>query len=174
MTEELKVIAFDLFGTVLDFSGVPRDEVRAYAQQLQDSRENGWKPLQLPKHWERLKAFPDAAEGLELLRTKYRVVTCSNAPLELQDVLIGNNGLPFDALIPLEANQVYKPDFRAYMTVCQILQVEPEEVLMVTANRDFGDIEGSGAAGMKSQLIRNGEIGMVGLAKMLGCSRCTT
>ena len=171
MTKELKVIAFDLFGTVLDFAGVDRDEVRAYAQQLRDSRANGWRPLQLPKHWERLKAFPDAADGLKLLRTKYRVVTCSNAPLELQTVLVANNGLPFDALIPLEANQVYKPDFRAYMTVCQIMSVEPENVLMVTANKDFGDLEGAEAAGMKSVLIRDDNIPTItALAELLECS----
>lgn len=149
-----KVIAFDVFGTVFDLANVSRDEVRDYVKQL---KQVDWRPLRLPAHWEALPAHPDAAEGIARLRKSFMVVTCSNGPLGLQAKLSKHNGISWDAIIPLELNRVYKTDPRAYMTVCEVLGVEPAEVLMVTANRTFGDLEASRALGMQAQLIRDGD-----------------
>jgi len=154
----IDVIAFDLFGTVVDMSGVPIEEMKDYAHQLRKFQRGGWEPLELPEHWGQLLAFDDAVEGLRMLSEEFRVVTCSNAPLGLQNSLALINGLPFDAIVPLEANRVYKTDPKAYLTVCQVMRVKPENVLMVTANKDFGDLEASVAVGMQSVLIRDDKI----------------
>lgn len=148
----MKVIAFDVFGTVFDFADVPREEIRDYARQL---RQVPWQPLSLPKSWETMPAHPDSIEGIAALREQFTVVTCSNGPLGLLAKMSKNAGIWWDAIIPLEMNQVYKPDHRAYMTVCEVLDVEPSDILMVTANKDFGDLEASQACGMKSILIRD-------------------
>jgi HAD superfamily hydrolase (TIGR01493 family) len=164
----LNVIAFDVFGTVVDFAGVPREEVREYARQL---RRPEWSPLLLPDSWASLPAHPDSAEGIERLRQKFFVVTCSNGPLGLMARLAKNAGLRWDAIIPLELNRVYKPDPRAYLTVCEVLNVSPAAVTMVTANKDFGDLEGSAAVGMTPVLIRgqSGVPTITALAESLGC-----
>ncbi len=164
----MNVIAFDVFGTVFDLSGVEREEVRAYARQL---RRPEWAPLTLPPSWERLPAHPDAAFGIELLRRKFFVVTCSNGPLGLLAKLSKHNGISWDAIIPLELNKVYKPDPRAYLTVCEVLGVEPAAVTMVTANETFGDLEASAALGMTPRLIRNPgtPATIMELAESLGC-----
>lgn len=146
-----KVIAFDVFGTVFDLSSVSRDEVRDYVKQL---RQEPWAPLNLPEHWTRLPAHPDSREGIERLRKNFMVVTCSNGPLGLLAKLSKHNGINWDAIIPLELNRVYKTDPKAYMTVCEVLDVQPADVLMVTANRTFGDLEAATALGMSAQLIR--------------------
>lgn len=151
----LKVIAFDVFGTVFDLSSVDRDEVRAYARHLKAFHHtNAWLPLELPKSWETLPAHADSAEGVAKLRERYKVVTCSNGPRPLLTKLSAHNGIEWDEIIALEMNRVYKPNPRAYLTVCEVMNVEPSEVMMVTANETFGDLEASAALGMTPMLIR--------------------
>jgi 2-haloalkanoic acid dehalogenase type II len=164
----ITVIAFDLFGTVFDLSGVSHQEIKDYVAHI---RQPEWSPLQLPKSWEHLPAHPDSSEGLERLRRKFFVVTCSNGPLGLTAKLSKNAGIRWDCIIPLELNRVYKTNFRAYMTVCEILSVSPQQVMMVTANKDFGDLEASVALGMTSMLIRgtDGPQTIIELAASLGC-----
>ena len=146
----MKVLAFDCFGTVFDLSGVAHEEVRAYAKHIHQPE---WSPLKLPQAWESLPAHPDALEALERLREQYMVVTCSNGPLGLLAKLSKANGISWDAIIPLELNKVFKPNPKAYLTVCEVLGVEPSQVTMVTANRTFGDLEAARALGMQAFLI---------------------
>lgn len=147
----IKVIAFDCFGTVFDMSGVRREELVDYANHI---RKPLWSPLHLPKSWEYMPAHPDASYGLAMLREKFLVVTCSNGPLGLLARLSKNASIEWDAIIPLEMNRVFKPDLLAYLTVCQVLDVDASEVMMVTANKTFGDLEASAKLGMTPQLIR--------------------
>lgn len=164
----MEVIAFDVFGTVFDLSGVDREEVRAYVRHI---RQPEWSPLRLPASWETLPAHPDAAEGIALLQRQFFVVTCSNGPLGLLARLSKRNGIVWDAIVPMELNRVYKPNPRAYLTVCEVLGVYSEEVTMVTANKDFGDLEAAAALGMKAALIRGDSVlkTIVDLARQLGC-----
>jgi 2-haloalkanoic acid dehalogenase type II len=148
-----KLIAFDLFGTVFDLSGVDRSEVRAYLDHI---RKTEWSPLELPRSWESLPAFPDAMEGLTRLRRIAMVVTMSNAPAITQAQLLENsNGATFDDLFRLERYHVYKPKPRAYMALCVNYEMDPADILMVTANEKFGDLEAARALGMQAQLIRS-------------------
>jgi 2-haloacid dehalogenase len=146
----IKVIAFDVFGTVFDLSGVDREEIRSYAQHI---RKPEWSPLTLPDSWLDLWPHADSKEGIARLRHGFTVVTCSNAPLGFMAKLSKKAGIIWDAIIPLELNKVYKPNPLAYMTVCEVTGVQPCEVMMVTANKDFGDLEASAALGMTPQLI---------------------
>lgn len=154
----IKVIAFDVFGTVFDLSQVERNEVRTYIQHIKQSE---WFPLKLPKHWEILPAHTDSREGIEMLRKDYTVVTCSNGPLGLLTKLSKHNNISWDAIIPLELNKVFKPNHKAYLTVCEVLDVAPEEVLMVTANEKFGDLEAAKEVGMSSILIRDDKLSTI-------------
>lgn len=162
----MKVIAFDVFGTVFDLSGVPQEEVRAYGRHIKKAE---WTPLVLPPSWQSLPAHPDAAEGISLLRGKYMVVTCSNGPLGLLARLSKHNNIEWDAIIPLELNKVFKPNTAAYMTVCDVLGVPPQDVLLVTANEKFGDLEAAKAVGMWTALIRaeGGPKDIIELARLL-------
>lgn len=148
----IKVIAFDVFNTVVDLSSVPRQEVIEYAHHI---RKPEWSPLTLPKSWESLPAFPDSLEGLRLLSPRFEIVTCSNGSLPMLYRLSRRNGIQWSTIVPLEINRVYKPNPAAYMTVCEVCGVEPHEVAMVTANKDFGDLEASQSLGMLPILIRN-------------------
>lgn len=167
----MQVIAFDCFGTVFDLSVAQRADLRAYAEHI---RRPEWSPLRLPEYWETLPAHPDSAAGIRRLRSKFFVVTCSNGPLGLLAKLSKNAGISWDAIIPLELNRVFKPDQRAYLTVCEVLGVEPKDVTMVTANEKFGDIEAAGGLGMSTVLVRRYSDGygpktIAELADTLGC-----
>jgi 2-haloalkanoic acid dehalogenase type II len=166
----LKVIAFDLFGTVFDLSKVDRAEISAYVKQL---RQDVWQPLELPESWGDIQPHPDAKEGIQLLRKQYEVITFSNCPLDLQRHLLAKAGIEFQFLFPLENYHIYKPNEIAYKTLSRYyFAVKPEEIMVVSANKTFGDIEGARAAGMKSCLIRNGEPNtIIDLACQLGISR---
>lgn len=163
----MKVLAFDVFGTIVKLDGVPREEIKAYVDHI---RKPTWTPLELPRSWETLPAFDDVAENILRLRVAgYFCVTCSNAPLGLQAKLMSYNGISFDALIPLEMCKAYKTNPRCYWLVCDVLGVKPEDVTMITGNKTFGDIEASRSIGMNAMLIRqpDGLNGMNDLAKAL-------
>jgi 2-haloalkanoic acid dehalogenase type II len=161
----LKVLAFDVFGTVFDLSQVDRSEVRAYVEHI---RGPEWRPLELPESWRSLKAHADAAAGIARLRERFQVVTCSNGPIALLAEISKAAGISWDALIPLETAQVYKPNPRAYQLICDVMRVRADEVAMITANATFGDLEASGVLGMRPVLIRDGNIATIGaLADLL-------
>lgn len=169
----MKVIAFDLFGTVFDLSETPREEIRAYLDQCVDPV---WKPLELPKSWSGLAAFDDVEEGLKRLSKHFLIATCSNAPMRLTYDLFWENGLVAPLVCPLETIKRYKPHPHCYLSVCEWAGVEPHEAMMVTANPTFGpypfgDLEIAGAIGMKTQLIRNPGCPqtIIELAEQLGC-----
>ena len=149
----VRLIAFDVFGTVHDHMQVPYEERKAYVDQL---RRPEWAPLRLPASWAQMPPHPDSAEGIRKLREKgYLVITCSNGPLGLQARMAKNAGISWDAILPLEMEKVYKPDPRAYGLILRVFDVRPEEVLFVTANERAGDLEASRAAGMSAVLIRS-------------------
>ena len=169
----LKVIALDLFGTVFDMAGVPRDEIRAYLNQCVDPV---WRPLELPESWKKLEPFPDAREGLSRIGAEYHIATCSNAPFSFQLPLFLDNMLTYSGLVGLEQIERYKPHPACYLHACEYMGVEPHEAMMVTANPTFGpypfgDLEIAGAIGMQTQLIRNPGCPqtIIELAELLGC-----
>ena len=150
----IRCIAFDLFGTVFDMSGIPRDQIAAYVEHV---RRNDFSPYQFSAAWYNLKPHPDAAAGIKTLNELgYTTCTLSNAKWDLADTLCSAHDLQFHRIIDLVPHRVYKPHIDAYRVVEKEMAVEPEACLMVTANPTFGDIEGAAAIGMKSQVIRHG------------------
>ena len=149
----IKVLAFDLFGTVFDVFTVPRGELSDYGDTI---RAPEWKPFVWPKTWEKMPAFPDSKFGLRALQSYgYYTVALSNAPLALAMRMIANADLAFNAIIPLETIKTYKPNPACYTFAQQLCGVERHEFAMISANKSFGDIEVALALGMGAQLIRN-------------------
>lgn len=150
----LKVIAFDLFGTVFDATTVDRDEVRAYVRHVRNNCIE-WLPLLLPASWSNIPAHSDSVEGLKLLRRAgFKVVTCTNWPEYQINAVSNNAGIEWDHKVLLERYRIYKPHLSAYAAICQELGVSADEVLMVTANPGAGDDTQPARIGMRSQLIR--------------------
>jgi HAD superfamily hydrolase (TIGR01493 family) len=149
----VKVLAFDLFGTVFDVADVPREELRAYGDTI---RAPEWQPFIWPKSWETMPAFPDSKFGLRALQAYgYYTVALSNAPLALAMRMIAHADLAFNAIIPLELIETYKPNPACYTYAQNLCGVERHEFVMISANKSFGDIEAALGLGMGAQLIRN-------------------
>ena len=152
----IEVVAFDLFGTVFDLSGVSMFELRDYAQHI---KKPEWSPIEFPKSWESLPAHPDAKEGLDKLNKIVETATFSNCPIDLQTKLLTNHDLWFDNLIDLSSIKTFKPNPKAYEFLATFYaadDIPADRILVVSANEHFGDIEGARAAGMRSCLIRHG------------------
>ncbi len=168
---DIKVLAFDVFGTVFDLSNVDKGEIRNYVKLVHG---NKWVPLRIPESWEGLSAHPDAVEGIARLRRHYTVVTLSNCPLASLVKLSRANDITWDAIIPIELKKVYKPNLEAYRTVYEVLDIFPDQVMMVTANKTFGDLEAADCLGMRKALVRDTSIpegykDVNHLAQVLGC-----
>lgn len=151
-----RVVAFDLVNTVLDVSRVPSADVRAYVKHIYAYRETGvYRKLVVGHGWLKAEPFPEATEGLNLLKAKgFHVVTCSNLPADLQALLSVQLDLPFHDIIDLARVEAFKTAEVCYRFVCSVCNCGPADVVFVSANKDFGDIEASRAIGMTPALIR--------------------
>lgn len=150
----IRVVAFDLFGTVFDASGVPADERRDYVRHVRKNAVD-WLPLSLPESWKTMPVHPDSVEGIAAIRAKgIKVVTLTNWPREQIEAASNNAGIVWDRLVLLERYRIYKPHLSAYAAVCEELKTAPWEVLMVTANPGAGDDTTPLVLGMATQVIR--------------------
>ena len=134
---------------------VPKEDLVYYGNVL---RNPIWQPLVFPDTWKHIPAHKDSKLGLEMLKSRHKVIALSNAPKDMMLELSANNGIVWDHVIGLEAYKVYKPNPLAYLVACAELDCNPSECLMVSANKTFGDIENSRKVGMNSVLIRSEEI----------------
>jgi 2-haloalkanoic acid dehalogenase type II len=150
-----KVLFFDIFNTVLNLASIPKEEVANYVANSRDATV--WAPLMLPDSWLQLQPHDDAPLGLRRLRLNYTIVALSNAPLWFLSRVFKATRLDFDAIVPLETIQKYKPDPATYKFACDLLRVTPDEAMMITANPTFGDVEGSTGIGMRCQVLSRRE-----------------
>lgn len=143
----VKTIFFDTFNTLYSMGDCTREEITAYAAHV---NAPAWSPLTLPDHWRKLPAHDGEVYVLDQLRRHFRCIAFSNGPVDLQIDLAKHNGVSWDFIVPLEAYLVFKPNLAAYLAAIASVKASPESCLMVTANKDFGDIEGAKAAGMQA------------------------
>lgn len=152
----IKLIGLDLINTVIDIKKVAKDhQLQAYGDHLREFCLTGrWNPLKFPEAWKSAPPFKDSKAGLsDLQKLGYRVVTFTNAPIPFQLEWVSRNSLPFHCLTPLECYQLYKPDKYAYLILSKHYNIPLDKILVVTANYNFGDLENSIKAGMKSQYV---------------------
>jgi FMN phosphatase YigB (HAD superfamily) len=150
----LKVLAFDCFGTIFDMSGVDRSEVSDYVKSSKGKSGDEWLPLSLPRSWYQLRAHPDSAEGIRVLRSKYICVALSNGPVDLITEISRLAGIDWDLIVPIQLRKVYKDHLDAYRILLELYPYEAGEFAMVTANPGFGDVEAASSLGMKPIVIR--------------------
>jgi 2-haloacid dehalogenase len=121
--------------------------------------------------YDNLSPYPDAKEALAALKD-YRRAILSNGSPGMLDALVRNTGLDdyLNAWISVDANEVFKPHFRAYELVQARLNVRPEEVVFVSSNgfdvagaRSFGfkvaQIERVTRAALRAELLNGAPIG---------------
>jgi FMN phosphatase YigB (HAD superfamily) len=156
------IVIFDLFNTLLDISEVPLGARRDYQRKIVGDNET---IEDLEEGFESSKFFMPEDKLNKILediknRFNVRISTFSNCPISLQKILLKN--VPaIEVGIPLAELGTKKPRQNAYEEVPEWFGLPPEDILVVTANRKFGDLEGAASAGMKSLWIESGKISMV-------------
>ena len=100
--------------------------------------------------WHHLDPWPDSPAGLTRLKAKYIIGTMSNGNVSLMTNMAKYAGLPWDVILGAELAQAYKPDPRTYLTGAELLDLRPEEVMMVAAHQS--DLLAAGAEGPEDRI----------------------
>ncbi|CAD5373237.1 Haloacid dehalogenase [Rubrivivax sp. A210] len=137
--------------------------------------------------WHRLAPWPDSVPGLQRLKPRYTLATLSNGNLSLLVAMARHAGLPWDAVLSAELFRHYKPDREVYLGAARLLDLHPQQLLMVAAHP--GDLRAAAACGLRTAYVarplehgpggameawREGEFdfvadSLVALADQLGC-----
>ena len=106
--------------------------------------------------WHSLKSWPDAAEAIERLRSRYTVVVLTVLSWSIAVDCSRHNGISWDGIISCEFLGDYKPDPAAYEAALKLLRLDPSRAMMVAAHQ--GDLRAAMSVGMKSAYVhREGE-----------------
>jgi len=121
------------------------------------SRLNGLDPTRNEikswmESWQQLNAFPEVVAGLDRLRTRFKLVALSNGNPWFLDHLVKNRiQYDFDDVLSVELVGIFKPSPAVYRRAARELDLEPSELLMVSAN-SF-DVMGARMCGLRGAYI---------------------
>ena len=105
----------------------------------------------LNRAWHRLDPWPDTVAGLTRLKARYVITTLSNGNLSLLTNMAKRAGLPWDCVISAELFRHYKPDPEAYLGCADLLDVAPDELMLVAAHAS--DLRGAQRAGLRTAWV---------------------
>ena len=88
----------------------------------------------LNKVWHRLDPWPDSVAGLARLKRRYVISTFSNGNVALLTDMAKSAGLPWDLILSAELVKHYKPDPETYLMAPNLLDLRPDEVMLVAAH----------------------------------------
>lgn len=88
----------------------------------------------LNRVWHRLEPWPDSVTGLSRLKERYVITTLSNGNVALLTNMAKRAGLPWDLILSAELVRHYKPDPETYLMVPTLLDLRPEQVMLVAAH----------------------------------------
>jgi 2-haloacid dehalogenase len=101
--------------------------------------------------WHRLTPWPDSVAGLGRLKQRYTICTLSNGNLSLLVAMARHGGLPWDAVLSAELFGHYKPDPEVYLGAARLLDLRPEQVMMVAAHPS--DLRAAAACGLRTAYV---------------------
>jgi 2-haloacid dehalogenase len=166
--ENIKVLAFDVFGTVVDW----RSSVIAEGEQLGatkgldvDYRQMLEETLvkfeidclseeeidDFNRAWHRLKPWRDSVPGLQRLKSRFVITTLSNGNISLLTNMAKHAGLPWDCILSAENVKRYKPHPEVYLLVPQLFDLAPNQVMMVAAHEH--DLQSARKHGLRTAYV---------------------
>jgi 2-haloacid dehalogenase len=101
--------------------------------------------------WHRLDPWPDSVEGLTRLKQRFVVTTLSNGNVSLLTNMAKRAGLPWDCVLSAEIFRHYKPDRHAYLGCAEILDIAPDELMLVAAHPY--DLRAARDAGLRTAYV---------------------
>ena len=106
----------------------------------------------LNRVWHRLAPWPDSRAGLKALKKSRIIATLSNGNVSLLTNMAKAGGLPWDCVFSGENFHHYKPDPETYLGACELLSLEPAEVMMVAAHKN--DLYAAKGCGLATGFVR--------------------
>ena len=105
----------------------------------------------LNKVWHRLDPWPDSVAGLSRLKERYVISTFSNGNVALLTNMAKRAGLPWDLILSAELVRHYKPDPEAYLMAPNLLDLRPDEVMLVAAH--LSDLRAAQTHGLRTAYV---------------------
>ena len=106
---------------------------------------------QLVQLWHQLDPWPDSSAGLARLKTKFIIGPLSNGHLALQINLAKRNHFPWDVTFGSDLFQHYKPDPTVYLAACDLLSLQPNQIMLAAAHND--DLAAAASLGLQTAFI---------------------
>ncbi|KWX69213.1 haloacid dehalogenase type II [Mycobacterium sp. NAZ190054] len=106
---------------------------------------------ELNRAWHRLVPWPDAVAGLARLKQRFVITTLSNGNVSLLTNMAKHAGLPWDCVLSAEIFRHYKPDREVYVGCAEILDVAPDELMLVAAHPS--DLRAARDAGLRTAFV---------------------
>lgn len=149
-------LAFDCFGTVFDMTDFDRNLIHDYVNHVRTKPTDVYS---FPNAWWEIKAHADSAWGIKKLqKSGFKCFAASNGSVELIKTISDRSSIYWDGITDFAKHGFYKPDVRAYTAITSQFDLVAKDVCIVTANPDFGDVEGAKANGMLSEVIRRSDL----------------
>jgi 2-haloalkanoic acid dehalogenase type II len=104
--------------------------------------------------WHHLKAWPEVQSAHDTLRKELgcELFVHANGSVRFQLDLTRSAGLHFDLLFSSELLGHYKPDPEAYLKAMRLLQLQPQDCVLVAAHAY--DLRGAKAVGIKTVYVK--------------------
>lgn len=106
----------------------------------------------LNRVWHRLKPWPDSVRGLKRLKSRFIIATLSNGNTSLLVNMAKHAGLPWDCVFSSDTFKLFKPDPGMYLGAAAMLDLKPEEVMMVAAHKP--DLRAAAKCGLKTAFVK--------------------
>lgn len=101
--------------------------------------------------WHVIPGWPDSADGIRRLTSKFVVSALSNGNVALLSEMAKHNGFDWDFLGGADLWRHYKPSPAVYLGIARLMQVEPSDVLMVATHAS--DLDAARACGLRTAYI---------------------
>jgi 2-haloacid dehalogenase len=117
-----------------------------FGLQLSDSETQ-----QVARVWRRLDPWPDVADGLARLKTRYVIGPLSNGDFDMLIDLARHGGFVWDAIFAAELFGVYKPRPETYQGVARLLRLPAERVMLVASHAY--DLRAAQSSGLRTAFV---------------------
>jgi 2-haloacid dehalogenase len=101
--------------------------------------------------WNRLEAWPDAVEGLTMMKEDFLIMPFSNGDYRCMLDIAKHNSLPWDGIISADFFNKVKPDISIYGDAAQMLCMDPAEIMMVACHAT--DLDAARKAGFRTAYV---------------------
>jgi len=105
--------------------------------------------------WRRLDPWPDTVAGMMRLKKRFTLAALSNGNIALIAAMAKRSGLPWDVILGADLVRTYKPRPEIYDSAPRLLDVRPEQVMMVACHT--WDLDHAAERGLRRAYVRRPE-----------------